>query len=207
MRIITITITLVLCIGVVVMSGDRSTRKRKSGAILKEYPVNPAICDSASICFKPVGYFKTPFNQNTGAPRHGVLQPETRGTIEMLKQYREALAMLDKFEYVIVLYYFNCTRTWSHHVASIPAPQRFGVFATRTPKRPNPIGFSVVKIDSIRGCTLYISGIDAFNNTPVLDIKPYIPSVDIVKSRRNREAEYLFRTPYRKRIKDSTEYK
>jgi tRNA-Thr(GGU) m(6)t(6)A37 methyltransferase TsaA len=206
MRIIVILVTVVSSVAIL-MSSDRQSNKYKNGATFKEYPVNPATCDSASICFKPVGYFKTPFNQKTGAPRHGILQPETKGRIEILEKYRDALAMLDKFEYIIVLYYFNVTQTWAHHVGSIQAPQRFGVFATRTPKRPNPIGFSVVKVDSIRGCTLYVSGIDSFNDTPVLDIKPYLPSVDAVKSRKNRDAEYLFRTPYRKPVKGAGNYK
>lgn len=199
-------IVLVLCMGVVV-TGDRQRGRQKSPQKSIEYPVNPAQCDSTGICFKPVGYFRTPFTKKTGAPRHGILQPETKGKIEILAQYRDALAMLDRFEYVIVLYFFNLARTWSPHVSSITAPQQFGVFATRTPRRPNPIGFSVVKVDSIRGCTMYVSGIDAYNNTPVLDIKPYIPSVDVVNSRKNREAEYLFRTPYRKPVKDATRRK
>jgi tRNA-Thr(GGU) m(6)t(6)A37 methyltransferase TsaA len=191
----------------ILVSSDRQSTKNKNSATFKEFPVNPATCDSESICFKPVGYFKTPFNQKTGAPRHGILQPETKGRIEILEQYRDALAMLDKFEYIIVLYYFHITQTWSHHVSSLNTPQQFGVFATRTTKRPNPIGFSVVKVDSIRGCRLYVSGIDAFNDTPVLDIKPYLPSVDVVKSRKNREAEYLFRTPYKKPIKNPNGHK
>ena len=186
---------------------NKQCKLRKRTNKFKEYQVNTSTCDSESICFKTIGYFKTPFNQETGAPRHGTLQPESRGRIEILDKYRDALAMLDKFEYIIVLYYFNITQTWSHHVSSIESPYTFGVFATRTPKRPNPIGFSVVKVDSIKGCTLYVSGIDAFNNTPVLDIKPYIPSVDVVNSRKNREAEYLFKTPYGKRIKDPDIYK
>lgn len=206
MRIIMIVITVIASAAILMSSGRQSTIYKNNTAF-KEFPVNPVTCDSESICFKPVGYFKTPFNQKTGAPRHGILQPGTKGKIEILEKYKDALAMLDKFEYIIVLYYFHITQTWSPHVSSINAPQKFGVFATRTTKRPNPIGFSVVKVDSVRDCTLYVSGIDAFNDTPVLDIKPYIPSVDVVKSRKNREAEYLFRTPYRKRIKDPNTYK
>jgi len=206
MRISTIIVTVVLGAAILVNSEPQHSKHKNKNKI-KELPVNPAKCDSESICFKPVGYFKTPFDQKTGAPRHGILQPETRGRIEMLEKYRDALAMLDEFEYIIVLYYFNSTEKWSSCVGHLSTHKKFGVFASRTPKRPNPIGLSVVKVDSINGSTLYISGIDAFNNTPVLDIKPYLPSVDAVNSRKNREAEYLFRTHSGKRIKDPGMYK
>ncbi len=201
------TIILYFFIVVIAFGQNKQRKLRKNVNKFKEYPVNTSTCDSESICFKPIGYFKTSFNQKTGAPRHGILQPDTKGRIEILKKYGNALAMLDKFEYIIVLYYFNSTEKWSSYVGHLSTNKKFGVFASRTPKRPNPIGLSVIKVDSIKDCTLYVSGIDAFNNTPILDIKPYIPSVDVVNSRKNREAEYLFRTPYGKRIKDPDMYK
>ena len=68
--------------------------------------------DSESICFKPIGYFKTPYDQNTGAPRHGRLKPEVKATIELLDQYRGTLNMLERFEYIIVLYYFDRVKKW-----------------------------------------------------------------------------------------------
>ncbi len=200
-------IILFFFIVVIAWGQNKQYKTRKTVNKFKEYPVNTSTCDSESICFKPIGYFKTPFNQETGAPRHGILQPETRGRIEILEKYRDALSMLDEFEYIIVLYYFNSTEKWSSYVGHLSTHKKFGVFASRTPKRPNPIGLSVVKVDSINGGTLYMRGIDAFNNTPVLDIKPYMPSVDIVKSRKNRQAEYMYRHHYGNRIIDSTIYK
>ena len=199
-------IILFFFIVVIAWGQNKQSKLRKTVDKFKEYPVNTSTCDSESICFKPVGYFKTPYNQSTGAPRHGSLKPETKATIEILGKYRETLSMLEKYEYIIVLYHFNLTEKWSPCVNHL-GQHNFGVFSTRTPKRPNPIGFSIVRVDSIRGCTLYIRGVDAFNNTPVLDIKPYLPSVDIVKSRKNRQAEYMYRHHYGNRIIDSTIYK
>ena len=65
----------------------------------------------------------------------------------------------------------------------------FGLFATRTPRRPNPIGISLVRLDSIDGLFLHIKGIDAYDGTPVLDIKPYLPSIDQLQSEINKKAE------------------
>ena len=192
----------ILITAIIVFGNDKKKQKQK----IPRYPVNTMECDSESICFKPIGYFKTPYNKTTGAPRHGLLKPDTKATIELLEQYRGTLNMLEKFEYIIVLYFFNLIENWSPRFDNI-GKHEFGVFATRSPGRPNPIGFTVPKVDSIRGCTLYISGVDAYNNTPVLDIKPYISSVDIVNSRKNREAEYLFQHPYRKGIKHSSKKK
>lgn len=206
MRILTFIILSIIFVAVNISGRDRH-KQSKTASKIEQYPVNTAICDSESICFKPIGYFKTPFDEKTGAPRHGILQPKTKGEIEILPKYRDALAMLEKFEYIIVLYYFNSTENWESIVGHLSVHKKFGVFASRTPKRPNPIGMSVVKVDSLKDGTLYLAGIDAFNNTPVLDIKPYLPSVDVINSRKNREVEYLFKTPYGKRIKDPKIYK
>ena len=69
--------------------------------------------------------------------------------------------------------------------------QSFGVFASRSPRRPNAVGLSLVKLDSLENNILFVSGIDMFNGTPVLDIKPYLPSVDFALSLKNSEAEEL----------------
>jgi tRNA-Thr(GGU) m(6)t(6)A37 methyltransferase TsaA len=187
---------LILFVILTVFGSDNRHRKEN----IPVYPVNTMECDSESICFKPIGFFKTPYDRITGAPRHGILKPEVKATIELLDRYEGTLNMLERFEYIIVLYYFDRIKKWSPRFDNL-GKQEFGVFATRSPGRPNPIGFAVTKVDSIRRCTLYISGIDAYNNTPVLDIKPYIPSVDVVNSRKNREAEYLFQHQRRKSVK------
>lgn len=163
----------------------------KADVVKEEYPVSHQIDREDDVLFRPIGYFLTPYNKQTGAPRQGILKPEVKATIQIDSIYRKGLADLEKFEYIIALYYFNGVKKWSPTVTPPKSKQKFGLFSTRSPKRPNPIGFSVIRLDSIdmeKGL-LQVSGIDAFDGTPVLDIKPYIPSVDIVRSEKNREVE------------------
>ena len=148
----------------------------------KIYPANPQVRDENSICFKPIGFFRTPYHNRQETPRQGVLVPEGKATIKINSIYRKGLAGLDGSEYIIVLYYFDRIRNWSSRIKPPWASRSFGIFSTRTPRRPNPIGLSVIRLDSMdmdRGI-LYVSGVDAFDNTPVLDIKPYRPAIDCV---------------------------
>lgn len=159
------------------------------------------------IVFSPIGIFHSPYTTETGAPRQGILVPERKGTIEVYKQYAEGLKDLHFFEYIIVLYHFNLVKDWKPTVTPPSSAHNFGVFSTRSPKRPNPIGFSIVKLEKTEGNILYVSGIDAFDQTPVLDIKPYLPSVDAIKSAQNELIEKELGHHDEKFISDSTFYK
>ncbi len=139
--------------------------------------------------FYPIGYYRTDFTLSTGAPRQGTLMPKTRGQIVLDKKYVEGLKELTDFEYIWVLYVFDKEKGWDAIVRPPESHHSFGVFATRSPRRPNPVGLSLNRLDSIRGNILYVSGIDVFDNTPVLDIKPFLPSVDYVKSSKTEAAE------------------
>jgi len=143
------------------------------------------------IIYIPIGVIHSSFTPETGAPRQGILRPENMGEIEIFEPFREALQTLDEFEYIILIYHFNKVTSWDEivHPPASKDEHNFGLFATRSPKRPNPIGFSVVKLDSIINGILYIRGVDAFDGTPVLDIKPYLPSIDCIESNQNEEAE------------------
>ncbi|MBN1926338.1 MAG: tRNA (N6-threonylcarbamoyladenosine(37)-N6)-methyltransferase TrmO, partial [Prolixibacteraceae bacterium] len=113
------------------------------------------------------------------------------------------------FEYIIVLYHFNEVERWEP-IVNPPASDHehnFGLFSTRIPKRPNPIGFSIVKLEKIKNGVLYLSGLDAFEGTPVLDIKPYLPSVDCPKSVQNEMIEKVLGHHDEDFIEDSTFYK
>lgn len=161
------------------------------------------------IVYKPIGFFHSPYNVQTGAPRQGILMPETQGRIEIFPLYRDALNTLSLFEYIIVLYHFSETASWAPTV-NPPASSHdhnFGLFSTRSPRRPNPIGLSIVKLHQIKDGILYVSGIDAFDGTPILDIKPYLPSVDCVKSIQNELMEVELGHHDENFISDSTFYK
>lgn len=140
-----------------------------------------------TIEYTPIGHFETEYSPETGAPRQGILYPENEARIVIYDEYKPGLQTLSLFEYIIVIYHFSLTESWDEMV-NPPAANHlhnFGVFSTRSPKRPNPIGFSVIKLNKIVDGVLYISGTDAFDGTPVLDIKPYLPSIDRVESIQN----------------------
>lgn len=109
-------------------------------------------------------------------------------TIEIYKRYTDALLGLNQFSHVIVLYWFHKNdtpekrKTLQVHPRSNLSNPLTGVFATRSPRRPNLIALSVCKILAIENNNIWIDSIDAFNNTPVLDLKPYIPSMDTVQN-------------------------
>ncbi len=137
---------------------------------------------SQQIIYKPIGIFLSHYTPETGAPRQGILKPDVKAKIEIFPEYHGALASLTQHEYIIVLYHLDRVADWSMMVTPPGADREFGLFATRTPRRPNPIGFSVLKLDKVENGILYISGTDAFNGTHVLDIKPYIPSWDCLET-------------------------
>ncbi|MEA3452358.1 MAG: tRNA (N6-threonylcarbamoyladenosine(37)-N6)-methyltransferase TrmO [Bacteroidota bacterium] len=161
------------------------------------------------IVYNPIGIFHTEFTPKTGAPRQGILIPETKGQIEIYPKYRSALSSLCLFEYIIVIFHFSEVESWQPTVNPPEAnhEHNFGLFSTRSPKRPNSIGFSVVKLENIKDGILYISGVDAFDGTPVLDIKPYLPSIDCIKSYQNEFIEKELGHHDQNFIKDSTYFK
>jgi len=134
--------------------------------------------DTMTIEYSPIGIFHSPLTPQTGAPRQGALNPENGGSIEIYEPYKNALKDLARTEYIIVLYHMHRSEKWHTPVRPPESQHDFGLFATRSPNRPNPIGFAVIRLDGIEGTFLHVSGIDAFDRTPVLDIKPWLPSID-----------------------------
>jgi len=141
------------------------------------------------IIYEPIGYFSTQYNISTGAPRQGMLDTVSHGIITIKPEYTEALKDLESFEYIWVIYHFHEAKGFSNLVNPPESDHDFGLFATRSPRRPNPIALSLTKLDSIKDNILYVSKIDAFNNSPIIDIKPFLPSVDYAVSIVNMETE------------------
>jgi tRNA-Thr(GGU) m(6)t(6)A37 methyltransferase TsaA len=132
-----------------------------------------------TICYEPIGTIHTEFDDQTGMPIQASVADGATGTVELDEQYADGLADLDGFSHVILLYHF--------HESGGDAPLRVepfledrshGVFATRAPRRPNPIGLSVVSLERVDGTTLTVSDIDVVDGTPLLDVKPYVPAFD-----------------------------
>lgn len=144
----------------------------------KKDPEQPLDPKEMHVDYQPIGEFFTDLSPQTGAPRQGVLDPENQGIIEIYPAYEEAMQDLGQYEYIIVLYHMNMSKEWHPYVRPPASDRDFGLFATRSPNRPNSIGFGVIKLDKVVGRQLHVSGIDAYNGTPVLDIKPWLPSID-----------------------------
>lgn len=133
------------------------------------------------LSFTPIGYLRCNRNYHQEQPMQGVLS-EAEGYIELVKghNYEQGLKDLDGFDYIWVLYVFHHNSNWKP-LTNPPYSDgkgRKGVFATRSPYRPNPVGLSCVKLARIKGNRIFIMNSDILNNTPVIDIKPYIPEYD-----------------------------
>jgi len=146
-------------------------------------------CQDHTIEYQPIGYFSSKYSLETGAPRQGILIPESKGIIILDTIYFKAIQNLSEFEYIWVLMHFNQSVGWESIVKPPESDHEYGLFATRSPRRPNPIGLSLIKIDTIIGCKIYVSGVDMFDKTPIIDIKPFLPSVDYVVSEKNMLSE------------------
>ncbi len=138
---------------------------------------------------KIIGYIRTDFKEKFGIPRQSGIVPEAKGEIVFEKEFRiaEAFRGLEEFSHIWVLWQFSeaVREDWSPTVRPplLGGNKRVGVFATRSPFRPNSIGLSCVRLDKIeyrtnQGPVLCISGADMMDGTPVYDIKPYLPYAD-----------------------------
>jgi tRNA-Thr(GGU) m(6)t(6)A37 methyltransferase TsaA len=127
---------------------------------------------------RQIGVIRTPYTDN--APYQPVDNDEGDFRIVIDRQYIDGLRQLDKFSYIYVIYLVDRTKRELSMAVTPPwsGGTEVGVFASRSPVRPNPIGLSVVRIKRIVGNEIYTSGLDAFDRTPVLDIKPYIKDLD-----------------------------
>jgi len=100
------------------------------------------------------------------------------GTVEVFSEYSEGLKDLAGFSHIILIYHFHKVAESKLIVTPFMDDQPRGVFATRAPKRPNPIGISVVRLLEIEGSTLKVENVDILDGTPLIDIKPYVPDFD-----------------------------
>ncbi len=137
----------------------------------------------------PIGYIHTDLPSKFGLPRQSGLVNELKGEIMLESEYRqpEALRGLEEFSHIWLIWDFSCAHT-SHWSATVRPPRlggntRMGVFATRSPFRPNNLGLSCVRLERIdydapQGPIIIVGGIDMMDGTPIYDIKPYIPVAD-----------------------------
>lgn len=129
---------------------------------------------------QPIGYVHSPFQSRHSAPRQGSVTPESSGQIHLYEQpwLEHALADLDTFSHIWVLFWFHQNSGFRPKVAPPRSSRKRGVFATRSPYRPNPIGLSLVTLEKITGPILHVRGLDLLDGTPVIDLKPYLAYAD-----------------------------
>jgi len=128
--------------------------------------------------FQPIGVIHTPHTRTSDTPIQPSRAKGVRGTIELLAEYADGLDDLDGFSHIILLYHFHESSGYRLKVKPFLDSQVRGLFSTRAPWRPNPIGLSIVRLVEIAGCTLTVQDVDMLDRTPLLDIKPYVPEFD-----------------------------
>ena len=126
----------------------------------------------------PIGIIHTPFRQLEGMPIQPAGAAGVKGTVEVYEKFRAGLKDLDGFSHIILLYIFHSSQGFKLEVVPYMDTQPRGLFATRAPKRPNPIGLSTVELDRIENGNLHVRNADILDGTPLLDIKPYVPEFD-----------------------------
>lgn len=131
-----------------------------------------------AIKYKPIGIIRSPFKESIGIPRQAVGASDVKGQIQIFEQFIEGLKDLDGFSHIVVIFHMHLVEKPSLKARPPWDGKEHGVFATRSPYRPNPIGVSVVRLESIAHNILRITGVDMADGTPVLDIKPYIPDLN-----------------------------
>jgi tRNA (adenine37-N6)-methyltransferase len=134
------------------------------------------------ITYSPIGKIHTPFKTKEGMP----IQPDgaagIKGTVELKQEFNEGLFDLGGFSHIILLYHLHQTDGFELQIKPFLDDKIHGVFATRAPRRPNSIGFSVVKLLKIEENILEIQNVDMLDGTPLLDIKPFVPAFDVHKA-------------------------
>lgn len=133
---------------------------------------------SETIQFIAVGVVESRFEQQTGTPIQGKMAPEETARIKIYDEFAPGLKDIEGFSHIYVFFKFDRTAGSQLLVKPYLDTVERGIFATRSPLRPNPLGMTIVRLDRVEGNYLYISGIDILNDSPVLDIKPYIPEFD-----------------------------
>ena len=129
--------------------------------------------------YKPIGIIRSPFEDTNGMPIQPTGARGITGTVEIEPEYAAGLKDIEGFSHIILIYHFHLSEGYSLEVKPFMDDHLHGVFATRAPRRPNPIGMSIVRLIKVEGCTLHIEDVDIVDGTPLLDIKPYVPEFDV----------------------------
>lgn len=130
-----------------------------------------------NVLMRPVGFVRSPYSETAQVPKGFGAQHEAEGTIEILPEYEVGLTDIEGFSHLYVIWVFD--RSDGCELLGTPPTDTkpHGVFATRSPRRPNPIGLTVLKLVRRDGPKLQVIGVDMLDGTPILDIKPYLSNI------------------------------
>lgn len=130
------------------------------------------------VIYRPIGVIHTSFNSVEEMPIQPTSDVSGPGIVEVLPEFADALMDLEGFSHIYLLYHFHKVRQSQLMVTPFLDSKPHGIFATRAPSRPNPLGLSLVKLVRIEGHIVYVDSVDVLNETPLLDIKPYVPEFE-----------------------------
>ena len=133
---------------------------------------------------QPIGIIHSPYTEREGMPIQAA-RSQAKGSVEVYPEFAEGLQDLEGFSHIYLLYVFHESSGYTLLAKPFLDDQLHGLFATRYPFHPNPIGLSVVQLITRKDSTLEIEGVDMLDGTPLLDIKPYLPEFDIRTDTRN----------------------
>jgi tRNA-Thr(GGU) m(6)t(6)A37 methyltransferase TsaA len=139
----------------------------------------------ASVTFRPIGILRSPHTRAEVTPIQPVYAADCLGRAEILTEFAEGLADIEGFSHLYLLYWLHLAEPLQLRVRPFLQDVEHGVFATRAPCRPNPLGLSLVRLLRREGNVLHLSGVDVIDGTPLLDIKPYAPRYDTVDNPRS----------------------
>lgn len=131
-----------------------------------------------SIIMTPIGQIHSPYKEPVGIPIQGALRHDVEADVEIYEEYQEGLKDVEGFSHLILLYCFHLSDGYTLVARPFLDDTPRGVFSIRSPRRPNPIGMTVVRLVKRDQNMLRIRGVDMVDGTPLLDIKPYIPDID-----------------------------
>jgi tRNA (adenine37-N6)-methyltransferase len=138
---------------------------------------------------KPIGYVRSPFTDTKSIPKGRGAKHDAEGALELLPEFAAGLADIEGFSHLYVIWMFDRAEGYDLTFTPPTDDRPHGVFATRSPRRPNPIGLTVVELLARDGARLRVRGVDMLDGTPILDIKPYLSSIPEARLRRGWLAE------------------
>ncbi len=155
----------------------------------REHPVYAEEEGFVMFSMRPIGYMRCPFSDTQQIPKGLGARHEAEGTLEILPEYERGLTDIEGFSHLFIIWAFDRSEAFELLVTPPSDNRPHGVFTTRAPRRPNPIGLTVVELLGCEGRVLRVRGIDMLDGTPVLDIKPYLSSIPVESLRRGWLAE------------------